>query len=64
MISENKFITIIRFLMYSYFSSIEKLRKISKIIIDAYGSTGWENHRYEPFSLGLSERRIGGWPRG
>ena len=50
--------------MYSYFLSIEKLRKISKIIIDAYGSTGWENHRYEPFSLGLSERRIGGWPRG
>lgn len=64
MISANKFRTIVKFWLDSCFFSLAKLRKVSKIIIDAYGSTGWENHRYEPFSLGLSERRIGGWPRG
>ena len=63
MISANKFRTIVIFLLDSCFFSLAKLRKISKITIDAYGSTGWENHRYEPFSLGLSERRIAGWPR-
>ena len=52
MISENKFRTIIRFLMYSCFSSIEKLRKISKIIIVAYGRTGWETMDMSPFPWG------------
>lgn len=64
MVSVNKFRTIVIFLLYSHFSPLAKQWKNSKIIIDAYGSTGWENHRYEPFSLGLSERRIAGWPRG
>lgn len=52
MISENKFRTIIRFLMYSYFLSLAKLRKISKITIDAYGSTGRETMDMSPFPWG------------
>ncbi len=63
MISANKFRTIVIFLLDSCFFSLAKLRKISKITIDAYGSTGGGNHGYEPFPLGLSERRIAGWTR-
>ena len=42
MVSANKFRTIVKLSLDSCFFSLGKLRKISKIPIDAYGSTGWE----------------------
>ena len=38
--------------MHSCFSSLEKLQKISKIIIDAYGNTVWETMDMSPFPWG------------
>lgn len=52
MISANKFRTIVRFCMGSCFFSLEKLREISKIIIDAYGSTEKETMDMSPFPWG------------
>lgn len=52
MISENKFRTIVRFSLYSCFLPLAKMRKTSKIIIDAYGSTGWETMDMSPFPWG------------
>jgi hypothetical protein len=52
MISANKFRTIVRFSLDSCFSSLAKLRKISKITIDAYGSTGRETMDMSPFPWG------------
>ncbi len=52
MISANEFRTIVRFCLGSCFFSLEKLWKISKIIIDAYGSTGWETMDMSPFPWG------------
>ncbi len=52
MISVNKFRTIVRFCLGSCFFSLAKRREISKIIIDAYGSTGWETMDMSPFPWG------------
>lgn len=52
MISANKFRTIVKLSLDSCFFSLAKLRKISKIIIDAYGSTGWETMDMSPFPWG------------
>ena len=52
MISANKFRTIVRSLLHSCFFSLAKLRKISKIIIDAYGSTERETMDMSPFPWG------------
>lgn len=52
MISANKFRTIVRFSLDSCFLSLAKLRKISKITIDAYGSTGRETMDMSPFPWG------------
>ena len=52
MISANKFRTIVNFHWAHIFFSLAKLRKISKIIIDAYGSTGWETMDMSPFPWG------------
>lgn len=52
MISANKFRTIVIFLLDSCFFSLAKLRKVSKIIIDAYGSTGRETMDMSPFPWG------------
>lgn len=52
MIFVNKFRTIVIFLLDSCFFSLAKLRKISKITIDAYGSTGWETMDMSPFPWG------------
>lgn len=52
MISANKFRTIVRFSLDSCFFSLAKLRKISKITIDAYGSTERETMDMSPFPWG------------
>lgn len=52
MISANKFRTIVRFCLGSCFFSLAKLWEISKINIDAYGSTGWETMDMSPFPWG------------
>ena len=52
MVSANKFRTIVIFLLCSHFSPLAKLRKASKIIIDAYGSTERETMDMSPFPWG------------
>lgn len=52
MISANKFRTIVRFSLDSCFFSLAKLQKVSKIIIDAYGSTERETMDTSPFPWG------------
>lgn len=52
MISANKFRTIVKFSLNSYFFSLAKLLKVSKIIIDAYGSTRRETMDMSPFPWG------------
>lgn len=52
MISANKFRTIVKFSLDSCFFSLAKLRKVSKIIIDAYGSTERETIDMSPFPWG------------
>lgn len=52
MISANKFRTIVKLSLDSCFFSLAKLRKISKITIDAYGSTGRETMDMSPFPWG------------
>ena len=54
-ISANKFRTIVRFLLYSCFFSLAKLRETSKITIDAYGSTEWETMDMSPFPWGWAK---------
>ena len=39
-------------MLHSNFNPLAKLRKVSKIIIDAYGSTGWETMDMSPFPWG------------
>lgn len=55
MISANKFRTIVIFWLDSCSFSLAKLRKVSKIIIDAYGSTGWETMDMSPFPWGWAK---------
>ena len=52
MISANKFRTIVKLSLDSCFFSLAKLRKISKITIDAYGSTERETMDMSPFPWG------------
>ena len=39
-------------MLHSNFTPLAKRREISKIIIDAYGSTGWETMDMSPFPWG------------
>ena len=55
MISANKFRTIVKFWLDSCFFSLAKLRKVSKIIIDAYGSTERETMDMSPFPWGWAK---------
>lgn len=52
MISANKFRTIVKLSLDSCFFSLEKLREMSKITIDAYGSTERETMDMSPFPWG------------
>ena len=39
-------------MLHSNFTILAKRREISKIIIDAYGNTGWETMDMSPFPWG------------
>ena len=39
-------------MLHSNFTPLAKLLKVSKIIIDDYGSTGWETMDMSPFPWG------------